>query len=144
MRKTSGGIVRVTAAILEKKGRIIIARRAAGDRLAGKWELPGGKVENGESPEQCLARELQEEFNLLASVGDCVGSRIHHYDHMSIELLVYRAAWSSGEPVALAHAEFRWVFPGDLQHYEFAPADLPFVRKLESGEIDIRSSSATR
>ncbi len=138
------GIVRVTAAVLEKDGRIIIARRGAGDPLADKWELPGGKVEEGESPELCLARELREEFNLTVTVGECLGTSTYRYDHAAIELLVYRAAWVSGEPTALVHAEFRWAAPAELKHYEFAPADIPFVRKLEMGEIGIRSTSATR
>ena len=138
------GIVQVTAAVLEKDGRIIIARRGTGDTLAGKWELPGGKVEDGESSEQCLARELQEEFNLTVSVHEYLGASTYRYDHMTIDLHVYRVRWVSGEPVALVHAEFRWAAPGELKHYEFAPADMPFVRKLESGEIDIRSTPSTR
>jgi mutator protein MutT len=54
----------VTAAVLEKDGRIIIAQRKSKDHLAGKWEFPGGKIEPGETPEECLARELNEEFNI--------------------------------------------------------------------------------
>ena len=137
-------IVRVTAAILENNGRIIIARRGPGDQLAGMWELPGGKVEAGERPEQCLAREHLEEFNLIVSVGECVGSSIHRYDHATIELLVYRVNWESGKPVALVHADYRWAAPEDLKHYNFAPADMPFAHKLEKGEIDIRSTAAAR
>ena len=57
-------IVKVTAAILEKDGRIIIAQRKSSDHLSGKWEFPGGKIEAGESPEECLARELNEEFGI--------------------------------------------------------------------------------
>ena len=144
MNEPSGDIVRVTAAILENNGRIIIARRGPGDHLAGKWELPGGKVEAGERPEQCLARELREEFNLTVSVGECVGTSIHRYGHVTIELLVYRVTWQSGEPVALVHAEFRWATPEELRNFAFAPADLPFVRKLEKGEIEIRTGTATR
>ncbi|KPJ77246.1 MAG: hypothetical protein AMJ54_08670 [Deltaproteobacteria bacterium SG8_13] len=144
MTKTNSGVVRVTAAVLEKNGRILIACRGPEDHLAGKWELPGGKVEDGESPEQCLARELFEEFNLTVSLDEYLGASTYRYDHMAIELLVYRVRWESGEPVALVHADFRWVAPAELKQYEFAPADLPFVRKLEKGEIDIRSIPATR
>ena len=144
MNETAGDVVQVTAAILEHNGRIIIARRGPGDHLAGMWELPGGKVEPGESPQQCLARELREEFNLTVSVGECLGTSIHRYDHMTIELLAYRVIWESGKPVALVHADYRWAAPRELKNYEFSPADLPFVHKLEKGEIDIRTSVANR
>jgi 8-oxo-dGTP diphosphatase len=136
--------VKVTAAIIENQGKVLIARRGPGDPLAGKWELPGGKVELGESPEQCLARELQEEFNLLVSVDEFVGTRTHRYDHLTIDLLVYRVRRISGDPVAQVHAEFRWAAPDELKHFEFAPADMPFVRELETGEIGLRSAPAAR
>ncbi len=63
----------VTCAIIEKDGKILIARRASDQNLAGKWEFPGGKVEDGESPEECLKRELEEEFGIQVEVGG-----IHH------------------------------------------------------------------
>jgi 8-oxo-dGTP diphosphatase len=137
-------IAQVAAALLEYRGRVLIARRGPGDQLAGKWELPGGKVEAGEGPEQCLARELQEEFNLLVSVEEFVGARTHRYDHLTIDLLVYRVRWINGHPVARVHADFRWAAPGELKNYDFAPADMPFVRKLETGEIDLRPDPAAR
>ncbi len=59
----------VTCAIIEREGKILIARRAADQKLAGKWEFPGGKVEAGESPEECLKRELEEEFGIQVEVG---------------------------------------------------------------------------
>ena len=59
----------VTAAILIIDGRILIAKRRLGDRLAEKWEFPGGKIEQGETPEQCLGREMQEEFQIQVSIG---------------------------------------------------------------------------
>jgi len=82
-------IVKVTAAILEKDGRIIIALRKSSDHLSGKWEFPGGKIEPGETPEECLSRELKEEFDIDVTIGEHLGSNIHHYDHISIELMAY-------------------------------------------------------
>jgi 8-oxo-dGTP diphosphatase len=61
---------RVTAAILRKEGKILIAKRQSGDAFEGKWEFPGGKIEEGETPEQCLRRELFEEFGIDASIGN--------------------------------------------------------------------------
>ena len=137
MRDTTSSLVRVTAAVLEQDGCILIARRSSAGHLAGKWELPGGKVKEGETPEQCLARELREELNLSVSVGEFLGTSNYRYDHMRIELLLYRVTLMSGEPMALVHDAFRWVTPGEMAQYDFSPADLPFVRKLESGEIDL-------
>lgn len=67
-------IIKVTAAILENDGRILIAQRKSSDHLSGKWEFPGGKIEHGETPEECLARELKEEFDIYVTIGDFLGS----------------------------------------------------------------------
>jgi 8-oxo-dGTP diphosphatase len=67
-------IVKVTAAILVKDNKIIIAKRGSDDRLANKWEFPGGKIEINETPEQCLKREMKEEFDIDVSVGEYLGS----------------------------------------------------------------------
>ena len=128
-------IVKVTAAILEKDGRIIIAQRKSCDYLSGKWEFPGGKIEHGETPEQCLARELKEEFGIDVFIGDYLGSNLHHYDHISIELMAYRASWVGGTISMSDHKAYRWVTVDELSDYEFAPADIPFVDMLRKGKL---------
>jgi 8-oxo-dGTP diphosphatase len=128
-------IVKVTAAILEKDGKIIIAQRKSSDHLAGLWEFPGGKIEPGETPEACLGRELKEEFNIHVAVGQYLGSNIHHYDHISIELMAFRAYWESGTITMNDHKAYRWVTIDQLPEYDFAPADIPFVNMLSSGII---------
>ena len=129
--------IKVTAAILEKDGRIIIAQRKARDHLAGKWEFPGGKIGGGEAPEECLARELNEEFEIEVSIGDYFGSNIHHYDHISIELLAYRALWDGGKINSTDHKDYKWVTIDELDQFDFAPADQTFVEKLRSGEFEL-------
>jgi 8-oxo-dGTP diphosphatase len=123
-------IIKVTAAILEKDSQIIIAQRKSGDHLSGLWEFPGGKIEPGETPEECLARELKEEFDIDVSIGEFIGSNVHHYDHISIELMAYRAAWLSGSITMNDHNAYRWVTVDQLSEYDFAPADVPFVEML--------------
>jgi len=123
-------IIKVTAAILEKDGQIIIAQRKSSDHLSGLWEFPGGKIEPGETPEECLARELKEEFDIDVEVGELLGSNVHHYDHISIELMAYRASWVSGAITMNDHKAYRWVTVDQLTEYEFAPADVPFVEIL--------------
>lgn len=130
-------IVRVTAAIISNDGRILITQRLPNDRFAGFWEFPGGKVENGESPEECLKRELWEELEMEAVIGTPLGSSIYHYDHISIELMVFRAYWN-GRPFKLVtHQASRWILPARLVDFQYTPADLPFVHRLASGEIII-------
>jgi 8-oxo-dGTP diphosphatase len=131
-------IVRVTAAIIVRDGRILIAQRHPGDRLAGRWEFPGGKVESGETPEQCLKRELLEELDMHAVIGDCLGSSIYHDDHISIELMAYRAFWNGDSFRLVSHQACQWVTPDQLAGFAFTPADLPFVKRLAGGIIDLR------
>jgi 8-oxo-dGTP diphosphatase len=130
-------IIKVTAAILVKDGRIIIAQRKSSDHLSSKWEFPGGKIEPGETPEKCLARELKEEFDIDVRVGEYLGSNIHHYDHISIELMAYRTTWENGTISMIDHKAYRWVTVDQLVEYDFAPADVPFVDMLRRGQIEI-------
>ncbi len=120
----------VTAAVVEAEGKVLIARRRSGGMQAGKWEFPGGKLEPGETPEECLARELLEEFGIEAEIGEFVGSSVYRYDHGAIELLAYRVARVSGEFTLHDHDEIRWVRPAQLNAFDFAPADWPIVRRL--------------
>ncbi|WP_372677736.1 (deoxy)nucleoside triphosphate pyrophosphohydrolase [Desulfosarcina sp.] len=130
-------IVRVTAAIIVRDGRILIAQRHASDRLAGRWEFPGGKVEAGETPEQCLKRELWEELEMDAVIGDHIGSSIYHYDHISIELMAYQAFSDAASFRLVSHQACQWVRPDQLAAFAFTPADLPFVQRLANGQIDL-------
>ena len=139
--KEQSDIVKVTAAILVKDNKIVIAKRGPDDILADKWEFPGGKVENHETPEQCLKREIKEEFDIDVSVGEYIGSSVYHYDHISIELMAYRTYWKEGEIDLIDHGEFKWVSLEQLPEFDFASADLFFVEKLKNGEIYIKTTS---
>ena len=125
----------VTAAILIEDGKILIAKRKANDRQANKWEFPGGTVEQNETPQTCLEREMQEEFGIEVSVGKFLGESTYHYDHGPVKLLAYRTHLVSGRPALKYHSAFRWVSTEQLSNYDFAPADIPFVKKLQNHEI---------
>ncbi len=129
-------IIKVTGAVLERKGSIMIAKRKDGSHLAGMWEFPGGKVEIGESPEECLRRELKEEFAILVNVGAHLGSNVYHYDHLSVELFVYRVYWESGDIRVRVHDSVAWVPVQRLTEYRFSPADVYFVDQLTTGRIN--------
>ena len=126
----------VTAAVIEKDGNILIAKRKQGSRFAGKWEFPGGKLEKGETPEQCLKRELQEELDITAEVGDLFCSSEYSYTpEFTIRLLAYRATVISGVFNLNDHEEIRWVKPADLANYDFPEADRPIVEQLVKEDL---------
>lgn len=138
--------IKVTAAVLLWKGRILIAQRSLDDPLAGKWEFPGGKIEPGETPQRCLKREMQEELNIDVKVGEPLGTIRHKTSGTVIELTAFLTTWIGGDIRVRAHAGYRWVAPEELGRYDFAPADLPFVRQLTGGnrpEAGSGSSAAT-
>ena len=127
---TSRTPVQVTAAIIRRDGETLIARRRAEDHLGGLWEFPGGKIEDGESPEQCLARELREEFEVDATVGRFIISSRFNYGDREIELLAYEVAIAPGELTLNNHDEVRWVPTADLLQNELAAADIPIAQAL--------------
>lgn len=122
----------VTAAILEKDGNILIAKRRKGRTLGGKWEFPGGKIEPGETPQGCLRRELKEEFGIETEVGDFFCSSLFQYSFIWIELLVYKVKYISGDFCVNEHDDAKWVNPDELNNYDFMDADKPVVRRLLS------------
>ena len=123
-------LIDVTAAILFYNGRLLIAKRKETGKLPDVWEFPGGKVEAGETPEDCLKREMEEEFNIGVTIGACLGEGIYHYNHGTIKLIAYRTTWVAGELTIRDHQAIEWVKIDDLANYNFAPADIPFVEKL--------------
>jgi 8-oxo-dGTP diphosphatase len=122
--------MKVTAAVIEEKGRVLIARRKPGRHMAGKWEFPGGKVEPGETPEQSLERELMEELAIHARIGEFLLGTFFEGDGVSLELLVYRAERVSGEPALIEHEAICWVRPDELSGYDLADSDRAVVEKL--------------
>ena len=125
-------IVRVTAAILEKDGKILIAQRKSEDDLfGGLWEFPGGKIEEGETPEECMARELKEELNIEVEVGELITSNKHKYPHGIFELLAYAVKHISGVFILHDHDEIKWVTIDEMTNFEFPPADTPIINYLK-------------
>jgi 8-oxo-dGTP diphosphatase len=121
----------VTAAIIQKEDCILLARRSAGEKLAGLWEFPGGKVENGESPEECLARELHEELGIGVKVGAKCAESLHQYDHGSFRIVAYFVEWLAGEPQPCVHDRIEWVKIDEISGYELLPADIPIATSLK-------------
>jgi len=120
----------VTAAVLVHGGAVLIARRPPGDSLAGKWEFPGGKIEAGETPQQCLAREMAEEFGIQVEVGDFWGQSVHADPGKHIRLMAYAVVWTGGQMAPTSHSAWRFVAPQQLAGYDLAPADRAIARMV--------------
>lgn len=124
-------MVKVIAGIIEREGRILIAQKATEGPFKDKWEFPGGKIKDNETPEECLKRELFEELGIETEVGEFVCSSRYEYSHMSIELCAYKVTCSSGEITLNDHKAAKWVLPSELDRYDFPEADLPIIKKLQ-------------
>ncbi|MCG3088367.1 (deoxy)nucleoside triphosphate pyrophosphohydrolase [Sporosarcina cyprini] len=123
--------IHVVAAIIHNtQGEILCARRSPHMPLSGYWEFPGGKVEEGESPQDALIREIQEELACTIEVGSFVEDTIHSYETFSIRLETYFAQIQEGTPSAKEHSELRWVPWQELRSLDWAPADLPAVERV--------------
>ena len=122
----------VTAAILRRGSTVLLTRRSKGEKLAGYWEFPGGKAHDGESPEECLARELQEELALMCAIGAKVAESSYCYDHGDFTILAYEAEIQSGELCLTVHDRAEWVGVDTLLDYNLAPADIPIAETLRS------------
>jgi 8-oxo-dGTP diphosphatase len=109
----------------------LIAQRAEDQKLAGKWEFPGGKVEFGETTEECLIREIKEELGINIEVNKFFAESTYQYDTGAIKLFAYRAQWIDGEYELTAYSQIKWVKSYELENYDFAPADIPFIKKLK-------------
>jgi len=122
-------MIDVVAAVLIKDSRILLAQRKCDDH-AGKWEFPGGKIEQGESPQQALAREMNEEFGVDCSVGEYIGESRFDYGNKQIRLLAYFVEYCTGEFECREHAAIEWVKPEELKLYDLAEADIPLVESI--------------
>lgn len=122
--------ITVGAAVVHHRGRVLIARRMVGESLAGKWEFPGGKFEDGESIEQCLVREFDEEFGMQIKVGLFLERTTFPYKGGRGELIAHQAEALTLPVVLTAHDAALWVRPESLTNFNLSPADHPIANKL--------------
>lgn len=121
---------KVTAAVIEREGKVLCARRKAGLVAGGLWEFPGGKLEDGEAPEKGLRRELEEELGVEARIGEFLCAVPFSGSIMSFELIVYRAELLDGDFRLTDHDEVRWLAPAEMDESLFSKPDRPVVRML--------------
>ena len=127
-----GLLLVVAVALVDADRRVLIAQRPEGKALAGLWEFPGGKLEAGETPEQALIRELEEELG-IATKSACLAPlsfASHSYESFHLLMPLYVCRKWQGTPVAREHAALKWVRPRDLRDYPMPPADEPLIAAL--------------
>jgi (d)CTP diphosphatase len=117
----------VVAALIEREGKLLLARRDASSDQAGLWEFPGGKVETGESHPCALVRELQEEMGITATVEEFIATSQLPQPARLIRLHGWRVSGFTGTITLQCHSEIRWVAPADVLSFDLAPADIPLI-----------------
>ncbi len=127
--------IRVVAALIRDAGMVLLSQRKPGKHLGLSWEFPGGKVEAGETDEQALVRELQEELGVQVAVGTRCFETRHNYGSREMHLLVYRCKIVAGTPQALDVNAVEWVRETAVKERAFLPADEPLVHGLANGLV---------
>ncbi len=126
----------VAAALIVRAGEVLIGQRRPDQPMALLWEFPGGKIEVGESPEQALVRELDEELGIRATIGPRVTRVRHNYRHGgAVDLQFFAVHEFSGEIESRIYQQVRWVRLEDLSDYEFLAADRGLIRDLAAGKL---------
>lgn len=121
-----------TAIIANQEHKILVGKRPVGKALAGLWEFPGGKQEDGESIEQCIIREIKEELNVCCRVGDFLLTVAKHYEYGDFKLMVYQAFVDDLSPLhANVHQELKWLSPQEMKAEDFPPADVDIIDYLQ-------------
>lgn len=124
--------INVVGAIIIKNNKILCAQRGGTKALANLWEFPGGKIEAGETPIEALKRELVEELEIKVAVKEeKFDHTCYEYDFGIVNLTTFLCELVKGEPVLTEHRSIKWLEPGELSALEWAPADIPAVKKLE-------------
>ncbi|PKR76811.1 8-oxo-dGTP diphosphatase MutT [Halalkalibacillus sediminis] len=123
--------IHVVGAVIIKNGKILCAQRGSKSTLPLKWEFPGGKIEENESPNDALKREINEEFKCGISIGEQVEHTVYDYDFGTVHLTTYYCSLHSGEPVLTEHERIEWLPPSELSSLDWAPADIPAIDQIE-------------
>ncbi len=124
--------IEVSAGLIFRSGKLLITQRHADSHLGGLWEFPGGKREPGETFEQCLVRELQEELGVEVIVGNLLEALTHTYPERTVFLKFFACRLKQGEPQPIGCAAVQWVDQHEMANYEFPAADAKLLEKLRA------------
>ena len=123
-------MLEVTAAIIRQNGRILICQRPANKNCGLLWEFPGGKIEAGETGEQCVVRECQEELGVTLCVERELTDTVYEYPDRTVHLRFYLCKIVAGVPERKEHNAIEWIAPKDINKYDFCPADSKMLSAL--------------
>ena len=133
--------ITVTAAVIRRKGKVLIARRPSKGLLGGMWEFPGGKQKAGESLPETLVREIREELAAQVEVGELLGVYRHAYTHFRVTLHAFHCKLVGADPKPLEASELAWVKPGELTAYPMGRIDRRISTDLQS---DLKTAAHSR
>ena len=128
-------ITEVVAALIWQGDTFMICQRPAHKARGLLWEFVGGKVEPGETKEQALIRECQEELAVTLSVGDVLMDVVHEYPDITVHLTLFNATIAEGIPQKLEHNDIKWIKVSEIDNYSFCPADKEILEKLTKENI---------
>ena len=125
-------MLEVVAALIWDKDKFMICQRPAHKARGLLWEFVGGKVEQGETKEQALVRECQEELAVILSVGDVFMEVVHEYPYITVHLTLFNATIAEGVPQKLEHNDISWISVSEIDNYNFCPADVKILDRIKS------------
>lgn len=123
--------IEVVAALIWQGNEFLICQRPSNKARALLWEFVGGKVEKGETKQSALIRECKEELDVTLSVGEEFMAVTHTYPDVTVNLTLFNASILEGEPKMLEHNDMKWISPQEIPLYEFCPADVEILRKIQ-------------
>ena len=123
-------MVEVVAALIWDKDKFMICQRPVHKARGLLWEFVGGKVEPGETKEQALIRECQEELAITISVGNVFMDVVHEYPDINVHLTLFNATIAEGVPQKLEHNDIKWISINEIPEYNFCPADTEILERL--------------
>ena len=113
----------VAAVITDENNRILITQRNLKKSQGGLWEFPGGKIENGETREEAIIREIKEELDVNIKADKYIDEKVFNYPEKDINLIAMKCSIISGKILLKEHEDAKWVISSELVNYDFAPAD---------------------
>ena len=128
-------MVEVVAALIWYNDKFMICQRPANKARALLWEFVGGKVEPGETKEQALVRECQEELDITLSVSDVFMDVIHEYPDITVHLTLFNASIREGVPQKLEHNDIKWITAKEISNFTFCPADEEILKKIKEKHL---------